>query len=439
MARRNRRGRYTVRAGDTVTTIAKQFGIDPQTLLQANTGVSNLRPGMVLKAPSGAATGGKALYSLRPEIAGGGAPPPPLYPTATQPIPAYRQPATAAGSAPIDYSQAYFGQQPAQLPDWQSAVRGTNYRTTTVAYQQSKGYSDVQMRSVGFVKYGNMWIGGAAAAPVEGGVDLTPPPVSGSSRPQSIGYVQPTKGQRNRFRSPVTMDKEYYGRTGGEGEVTYEDWYSAADGSGRYGTKYGVKSGKGKKWSNSSMRTYDEWLAKQEATTTAGQEVASEFENWVNEITGWYSEDIWTEAKTTYPPAEEPDLPPGQEPAIYDYTVWAKAAFDRYNELEKSDTKRGFYDWYQENQHIFGSAAWDKVMGKTVDGSYDTDKAKTAYAAYLGYEPTWEEEEPEFGGAAHAPRYPPGYGSGYGAQGGYMPTVNRFARPNYLGSINWRI
>lgn len=50
MARRKRN--YTVRTGDTAATIARQLGIDPQTLMQANTGVSNLRAGMVLNTPT---------------------------------------------------------------------------------------------------------------------------------------------------------------------------------------------------------------------------------------------------------------------------------------------------------------------------------------------------------------------------------------------------
>ncbi len=49
MARRKRN--YTVRTGDTAATIAKQLGVDPQTLMRVNTGVSNLRPGMVIKQP----------------------------------------------------------------------------------------------------------------------------------------------------------------------------------------------------------------------------------------------------------------------------------------------------------------------------------------------------------------------------------------------------
>ena len=49
MARRKRN--YTVRTGDTAATIAKQLGIDPQTLMRANTGVSNLRAGMVIRQP----------------------------------------------------------------------------------------------------------------------------------------------------------------------------------------------------------------------------------------------------------------------------------------------------------------------------------------------------------------------------------------------------
>ena len=78
-------------------------------------------------------------------------------------------------------------------------------------------------------------------------------------------------------------------------------------------------------------------------------------------------------------------------------------------------------------------------MDKTVGGDYRSDKAKAAYEAYLGYAPDWEVEEPEFAGAAHAPRYQAGYNFDYDTRGGYAPMTRRKARPGYLGLINWRI
>jgi hypothetical protein len=159
---------------------------------------------------------------------------------------------------------------------------------------------------------------------------------------------------------------------------------------------------------------------------------AEDFKAWFDRVTGYYGEDIWNEAKIGAGSGLT-----GR--ASIEYTAYAKGAFDRYSQLEQSDTKLGFYEWFQESQHIFGSAAWDNAMDKTVGGDYRTDKAKTAYEAYLGYEPDWEVEEPEFGGAASAPRYQAGGYFDYDTRGGAVPMTRRKARPGYLGLINWRI
>jgi spore germination protein len=48
---------YTVKSGDWVFKIARQFGVDPQEIIDFNslTNPSNLEPGMVLKIPSAGA------------------------------------------------------------------------------------------------------------------------------------------------------------------------------------------------------------------------------------------------------------------------------------------------------------------------------------------------------------------------------------------------
>ena len=138
MARRNRN--YTVRRGDTVATISKQLGIDPQTLMRVNTGVDNLRPGMVLKTPT--QSDGVSPFLPPSSVypldkiggvmaqAGGELPYPPApQATATQPIAAYTEPAG----------------QP-------------RYQTVTVAEQLANGVPDENMEYYGFVKRGNSWI-----------------------------------------------------------------------------------------------------------------------------------------------------------------------------------------------------------------------------------------------------------------------------------------
>lgn len=123
-------------------------------------------------------------------------------------------------------------------------------------------------------------------------------PVSGATleRMKRSGSIYHTVGRSNAGAKSMyrrwRAGRQRSGRgTGGyrpprvqpvESDVSYSEWYSADRGN-----KYGVKSGKGKKWSNSSMRTYNEWVGKEGASTAAGSSAGSAYPNWVINMSNW--------------------------------------------------------------------------------------------------------------------------------------------------------
>lgn len=499
MARRKKR-RYTVRTGDTATAIAEQLGIDPKTLMRANVGVTNLRPGMVLGVPR----------DKDPT------PRPPFLPT-TDLRPRYGDNLLWPSASP-DYNYQRFTDRRAQFeqglprgigqPDYryqrftdretqfdQGLPRGIDQpdysRTRTLPPTDREAQYDQGLpRGIGQPDYRRthtkvfqdrgIWQGRkppTKAIPTEGAAEgggeweyipyeafqtlMRGKDAAGRAKLAELAKEAAENYGFARVESEAGDIYTVHVRDYGGGDVRFTpvsgktaSLIKLKRAGGGKGPSY--RGRRGQTWRPSGRRRqsaaerhrgempprYGQEPEPAPAPTTEG------LESWMNQVTGWYGEDIWEEARRTIPPAEEPAIPPptgeGEEEITitgtpYDFTTWASPAFERYSQLEKTDTKLGFYDWYQESQYVFGAAAWDKVMGKTIGGEYDTDKAKSSYAAYLGYTPDWEEEEEEFGGAAYAPRYQAGQYFDYDSRGGAVPMTRRYARPNYLGLINWRI
>lgn len=163
-----RKRTYTVRTGDTAATIARQLGIDPQTLMRANTGVGNLRPGMVLKTPpqppvyqppisvpTPVPTPVYPLDKMGGVIAQGGGetPYPPtdsnvLFPPATRPIPAYTQPAEGGGVA----RGGGDGLETQYPPGF------TGYEVVPMVQAAAAGVPDETWIALGYTMRGSAWI-----------------------------------------------------------------------------------------------------------------------------------------------------------------------------------------------------------------------------------------------------------------------------------------
>ena len=93
------------------------------------------------------------------------------------------------------------------------------------------------------------------------------------------------------------------------------------------------------------------------------------------------------------------------------------------------------------------SGATSRSMARAGDRGISQRTARRkggGYGLKVGEVPKgWKskKKKEEGGGRAvgRAAQYQPGYNFDYDARGGYMPMTRQFARPNYLGLINWRI
>ena len=198
-----RRSNYTVRTGDTAATIAKQLGIDPQTLMRANTGVGNLRPGTVLGVP---ATTGITSISSAPGVGDE------IYPPATQPIPAYMVP--AGYGAPTDYSQRYFGVPP-QEPAYPGA--DVRYDTVLISQQVNMGATDADMAGWGYTRRGNVWMRPSETLGVVGSGGATTPSSDMTIEQYRATLDYSTSGAFSEsMKDTLGSDKLWFGRVGDE-------------------------------------------------------------------------------------------------------------------------------------------------------------------------------------------------------------------------------
>jgi len=325
MATRRKRN-YTVRTGDTAATIAKQLGIDPQTLMQANTGVGNLRPGMVLKTPSV-----YPLDKMGGVMAQGGGETP--YPPA--PTPAWNPPPT-----PFSYQYGDMNQA-AQPGDWQTAVRGTNYQTYTVADQVAMGYSDEVMQSVGLVKYGNIWMRERAPTPgAAGGGSLSAGAIPWQQRGAPVGRIEDMGGYPGQREFYVERESSMPGQT-----------YMSKERYDAYGNR------------------------------------------------------------SSFAPA-----------------------VDRYNTAGLQGVGTTAVQGGQGGGHLPGTYRRQQARGKR-------EKRWVEDHSYRGGHWEYSDSDDGGGGGGAVGRAAANYNNygGYNQQGSYMPSVKQYARPNYLGLINWRI